>query len=168
MGNLVASASLYFSVARERDTGIQQEHIGITMFIFLINRECRILNKCLVVRDKQRNASENSQMNKWTKLCCCHFCSVWQSGDVFCLFFFFFSPGPDCFTTLLRTSVAVNHLQGCFQINPLWSPGSAVGKLSCCSRVLRNHNPSASLGQSSLMKSQYLDGTVPRICKHAA
>lgn len=115
--------------------------------------------------ESQGNASESPQISKTVLLLLFMQClTEWWCVLVWFVFF----PGPHCFTMLLRTSVVVNHLQGCFQINPLWSPGSAVGKLPCCSRVLRSLNPSASLGQSSLMKSQYLDCTVPRICKHAA
>lgn len=166
MKNLVADANLYFPMAREGDTGIQQERIGMKMFIFLMHRQHRIFNECLVVRIRKPRKCIRKPSNKQN--CVVVVVYAVSDGVAMCFGLVCFFPGPHCFTMLLRTSVVVNHLQGCFQINPLWSPGSAVGKLPCCSRVLGSLNPSASLGQSSLMKSQYLDCTVPRICKHAA
>lgn len=80
---------------------------------------------------------------------------------LFVRLFLFCFPGTILFYHAAEPVCRSNHLQGCFQINPLWSPGSAAGKLLCCSRVLRSLNPSASLGQSSWMKSQYLMAQSP-------
>lgn len=53
MERLAVDANQYFSAAREGDTGIQQEHIGMEMLIFLMNREHTIFNECLEVRNRK-------------------------------------------------------------------------------------------------------------------
>lgn len=146
-------------------TSIQQEDVDMKMSVYPMDKECSNSNECLVVRNRKPRKCIRNPLNKKTQL---FVAVVYAVSDRVMHFVFILFPGPYCFSTLLRTSEMENHLQVCLQINPLWSPGNALGKLSCCSRVLRSLNPWVSLGQSSLMKSQYLDGTVPRICKHAA
>lgn len=163
----LGSKPAFFSMTCEGDANIQQEHVGVKMLIFfLLHGEHRIFNEYLVIRGK-KNANKCIRNSSDKQPRAVAVCAVSGRGVLhlfLCLFFL---------RTILFCHVAedlCSHKPSVRlpEINPLWKPGNAAGKLSPCSGALRSLNPWASWGQSSLMKSQYLDGTVPRICKHAA
>lgn len=151
----------------EGEANTQQEHIGVKMLIYFFwcMENIGFLMSTWWLGKKKAKQMHQKLLRQTTPCCCC-LCSVWQRGGTFVFMFFFLR-------TILFCHVAedlCSHKPSARlpEINPLWKPGSAAGKLSPCSGALRSLNPWASWGQSSLMKSQYLDGTVPRICKHAA
>lgn len=133
-------------------------------WFFLMHGEHRIFNEHLVVRGKKPKECIRKSSDK--QPCAVAVCAVSDRGLTHLFLCFFLR-------TILLCHVAEDLCSRkpsarLPEINLLWNPGDTAGILSHCSGALRSLNPWASWGQSSLMKSQYLDGTVPRICKHAA